>query len=155
MVRVSLQKCDTYDGDLSKGLIEKGIEVDFACQDITTAQGTSVFDHCIPTFLLCEGVMHYLSAEAVNKTVRCIAALSAKRSRLVFTFIRRGLLDRSVSFGDIGSMPVTLEESGETWTFGFRPEELQIYLAERGFILGPTSVRNRIAPSTWELRVAI
>jgi len=29
----------------------------------------------------------------------------------------------------------TLQRAGETWTFGFYPEHLQVYLAERGLDL--------------------
>jgi methyltransferase (TIGR00027 family) len=111
------------------------VEADFDRQDFSLALRDSGFDCSLPTFFLWEGVMHYLTAEAVDVTLRSIASLSAPGSRLVFTYIHRGLLDGTESFGDMGHIPETLRESGETWTFGLRPEELKDYLAGRGFSL--------------------
>jgi methyltransferase (TIGR00027 family) len=120
-------------GDLPTNLTF--LEVDFDRQDFAALLPSSGFDRTAPSFFLCEGVVHYLTAEAVDLTVRSIASLSAPGSRLVFTYIHRGLFDGSVSFGDLKSVPSTLKESGEKWTFGFHPDELAHYLAERGFTL--------------------
>lgn len=111
------------------------VPVDFNRQDFAVLLQTAGFDRFSPTFFLWEGVIHYLTAEAVDMTVRSIASLSAPKSRLVFTYIHRGLLDGSVSFGNLKQVPSTLKESGETWTFGFYPNELASYLSERGFSL--------------------
>jgi methyltransferase (TIGR00027 family) len=111
------------------------VEVDFDRQDFSQLLLNSGFKSSIPTFFLCEGVMHYLTSEAADKTLRLISSLSAKWSRLVFMYIHRGLLDRTVDFGDMGRIPDTLKKSGEAWTFGLRPEELRDFLSERGFSL--------------------
>jgi methyltransferase (TIGR00027 family) len=111
------------------------VEVDFASQDFTEMLNISRFDRTIPTFFLWEGVMHYLTAEAVDLTMRSIRSLSAPGSRLVFTYIHRGLLDGSVSFGEMGDVPNMLQKSGEVWTFGLYPDELSSYLSKRGFTL--------------------
>ncbi len=111
------------------------VGVDFDRQDFAAVLRTSGFDRNIATFFIWEGVIHYLSAGAVDLTLRSIASLSAPGSRLVFTYIHRGLLDGSVHFGDLRRIPSTLTKSGETWTFGFHPDELAQYLAERGFSL--------------------
>ena len=120
-------------GDIPNNITFVG--VDFDHQDVATALRASGFDEATPSFFIWEGVIHYLSAEAVDLTLRSIASLSAPGSRLVFTYIHRGLLDGSVSFGDLRSVPSTLTNSGESWTFGFYPDELAPYLAERGFML--------------------
>lgn len=39
------------------------------------------------------------------------------------------------TFGDMGRVPETLRKSGETWTFGLRPEEMKDFLAGHGFSL--------------------
>ena len=123
------------------------VPVDFDRQDFTTLLPASGFDRTIPSFFLWEGVIHYLTAEAVDRTVRSIASLSAPGSRLVFTYIHRGLLDGSVDFGDLKRVPGTLKDAGETWTFGFYPQHLARYLAERGFALvtdiGSTEYRKQ------------
>jgi methyltransferase (TIGR00027 family) len=111
------------------------VEVDFNRQDFAAVLRNSGFDQAVSSFFLWEGVVHYLIAEAVDLTLRSIASLSAPGSRLVFTYIHRGLLDGSVAFGDLRSIPGTLNDSGERWTFGFHPDELASYLAERGLRL--------------------
>lgn len=111
------------------------VSVDFDRQNFALLLRDSGFDHSIPTFFLWEGVMHYLTSDAVDKTLQSIASLSAPGSRLVFTYIHRGLLDGTDRFGNIGRVPSTLRKSGETWTFGLRPEELQPFLTSHGFSL--------------------
>lgn len=111
------------------------VEIDFDIQDITTVLKEAGFDQTLTTFFLWEGVMHYLTAEAVDTTLRSISSITIPGSRLVFTYIHRGLLDGTVQFGKLGEVPKTLQESGETWTFGLYPEELAGYLTERGFSL--------------------
>jgi len=56
-------------------------------------------------------------------------------SRIVFTYVHRGVLDGSATFGGTRHVRNTLQRAGETWTFGFSPEHLQVYLAERGLDL--------------------
>jgi len=111
------------------------VGVDFDRQDFSTMLLNSGFERSIPTFFLCEGVMHYLTSEAVDMTLRLISSISVQGSRLVFTYIHSGLLDGTANFGSMGRIPDTLRKSGETWTFGLRPEELRDFLAERGFSL--------------------
>ncbi len=111
------------------------VPIDFDIQDLSTELKAAGFDSSVPTFFLWEGVMHYLTAEAVDATLRAISVLTIPGSRLVFTYIHRGLLDGTVQFGKLGEVPTTLQESGETWTFGLYPEKLAEYLGERGFSL--------------------
>jgi methyltransferase (TIGR00027 family) len=111
------------------------VELDLSRQDPAVMLETSGFDRSIPSFFLMEGLMHYLTEEAVDAIMRSIALLAIKGSRLVFTYIHRGLLDGSINFGATGSVPATLRKSGETWTFGFHPDEIRAYLEERGFDL--------------------
>ena len=111
------------------------IEVNFSRQDFANLLEKAGFKREARSFFIWEGVMHYLSADAVDITLRSISSLSALGSKLVFTYIHRGLLDGKVIFGDMGYVPSTLQKSGETWIFGLYPEELSDYLAKRGFIL--------------------
>ncbi|HME52078.1 MAG TPA: SAM-dependent methyltransferase [Candidatus Lokiarchaeia archaeon] len=111
------------------------VGIDFDTQDIAIVLDDAGFDRSRLTFFLLEGVMHYLTAEAVETTLRSISSMTIPGSRLVFTYIHRGLIDGTVQFGKLGDTPSTLQESGETWNFGLYPEELAGYLAERGFSL--------------------
>jgi len=111
------------------------VPIDFDLQDITTELKLAGFDQAALTFFIWEGVMHYLTAEAVDATLRAISALTIPGSRLVFTYVHRGLIDGTVHFGKLGDVPSTLQDVGETWKFGLYPEKLARYLAERGFSL--------------------
>lgn len=111
------------------------VEIDFDHQDLSTVLSSTTFNRARVTFFLWEGLMHYLTAEAVDKTLRTIASLSTPGSRLVFTYIHQGLLDGTVQFEKWGSIPATLQESDESWTFGLSPADLADYLAKRGFLL--------------------
>ena len=111
------------------------VEVDFDRQDFSHLLLDSGFDRSKPSFFLWEGVMHYLTADSVDKTLRQLSSLSSPGSRLVFTYIHRGLLDGSESFGNLGHIPEALQDASETWTFGLRPEELKGFLSGRGFSL--------------------
>jgi methyltransferase (TIGR00027 family) len=111
------------------------VEVDFNHVDFAPVLENAGFDRSKKTFFIWEGVVHYLTEQAVDTTLRSIRSLSARGSRLTFTYIHRGLLDGTVSFGDMGRVPVTLQKSGESWRFGLYPEKLRGYLHDRGFSL--------------------
>lgn len=111
------------------------VPIDFDVQDLSTELKAAGFDQTVPTFFLWEGVMHYLTADAVDATLRAISALTIPGSRLVFTYIHRGLIDGTVQFGNLKEIPTTLKDAGETWRFGLYPEKLAGYLGERGFSL--------------------
>jgi methyltransferase (TIGR00027 family) len=84
---------------------------------------------------LCEGVMHYLGAAAVDGMLRAIATSSAAASRLVFTYLHGGLLDGSTTF-DGAHLPMSnVASAGEPWLWGLAPPEMPAFLAERGFTL--------------------
>jgi methyltransferase (TIGR00027 family) len=100
--------------------------------DLLRAAG---FDVSAQSVVLWEGVTNYLTAEAVDATLRGVARLCAPGSRLVFTYVHRGLLDGSPAFGDSQSVARLVRRVNEPWTFGLDPAELPAYLHERGLAL--------------------
>jgi len=83
---------------------------------------------------LWEGVTNYLTEESVDAVLRYAGSCSPG-SRIVFTYVHRGVLDGSVAFfggkkirGDVATL-------GEPWTFGFDPAELPAYLHARNLKL--------------------
>src|SRR5439155_20263702 len=50
------------------------------------------------TFFIWEGVTNCLTEEAVDSTLRYVSGVAARGSRIVFTYVHRGLLDGSVRF---------------------------------------------------------
>lgn len=92
------------------------------------------FDPAQRTFVIWEGVTGYLTAAAVDTTLRWIAA-AARCGELVFTYLHRNVLERPDAFGDLARIKRILDDSNEPWTFGFDPGELPAYLSARGFDL--------------------
>lgn len=84
-----------------------------------------------PTVVIWEGVTNYLTAGAVDNTLRRLAAITATGSRLIFTYVDRGVLDGRIT----GAWQDAVRKQGEPWTFGFEPAELPGYLRERGLRL--------------------
>ena len=109
------------------------VPVDLLTEDLGEALLRGGFAALEPTVVVWEGVTNYLTATAVDATLRRIAAITATGSRLVFTYVDRRVLD--------GAFPGAVEwheavrRMGEPWTFGFDPAGLAGYLAERGMRL--------------------
>jgi methyltransferase (TIGR00027 family) len=108
------------------------------------------------TLTVWEGVTMYLSAAAVDATVRAVAALSAPGSPFVFTYMDRahmtqpGLLARIVRRWVAGQ--------GEPLVFGWDPPALAGWLAERGLDLEDDVTfaegAHRLLPSHLAARLA-
>ena len=110
------------------------VTVDFNSETLTDALKRSGFDRALPACFIWEGVTNYLSAEAVDRTLRQVGQ-SAAGSLLLFTYVHRGVLDRPESFFGAQKLLSRLRSYGEPWTFGFHPRELDEYLAARNLRL--------------------
>lgn len=92
------------------------------------------FDKTRPACFIWEGATNYLTAETVDSVLRQIQQ-AALDSILLFTYIDGGVLENPERFFGAAKLIARLQSYGEPWTFGFCPEELQAYLAARGFRL--------------------
>jgi methyltransferase (TIGR00027 family) len=86
------------------------------------------------TLVIWEGVTNYLTAEAVDATLRWVGALT-EGSRLIFTYVDSDVLGGSNHFQNAARPRLAVKSAGEPWTFGFHPGELPLYLKERGLKL--------------------
>ncbi|MCC6156669.1 MAG: class I SAM-dependent methyltransferase [Deltaproteobacteria bacterium] len=86
-------------------------------------------------FVIWEGVTHYLPAMSVERTLREIATTCAPGSRLVFTYIHRGLIDGTIAFDGANLSRDRVSGEGEPWIFGFDPASLATDLAAYGLTL--------------------
>jgi methyltransferase (TIGR00027 family) len=109
------------------------VDVDFNTQSLGQALQDSGFNATERSFFIWEGVTNYLTEQAVDNTLSYTGGVPG--SRIVFTYVHRGLLDGSATFRRTRHVRNTLQRAGETWTFGLFPERLQAYLAERGLDL--------------------
>jgi methyltransferase (TIGR00027 family) len=123
------------------------VPADFSTEALDTVLPRSGYQAEARTFFICEGVTHYLSAEAVDAVFRSVARSAVAGSRMVFTYIHRSVLDGSVRFAGADQTLATVRRAGEPYTFGFDPAELPQYLAARGLRLiedvGARTYRDR------------
>jgi methyltransferase (TIGR00027 family) len=126
------------------------VGIDFNRESLDQRLTAAGLSHARPTMWIWEGVTNYLTAEAVDGTMRTVRRM-ADRSRLVFTYVHRDVLADSTTFPAGRALRATLAKAGEEWTFGFDPAELPAYLAERGFRLiedlGSVEYRQKWLPA--------
>ena len=109
------------------------VGVDLMRDDLAGALHRAGFSGEERTVVVWEGVTNYLTADAVDTTLRALAGIAAGGSRIVFTYVDRAALDGSGKYQ--GVWDAAVQRHGEPWTFGFDPEALPGYLAERGLRL--------------------
>ena len=111
------------------------VGIDFDREDLGAALDRGGYRSDQRTFFIWEGVTNYLTADAVDATFGWISAHTAPGSRVAFTYVHRGLLDGSRRFSDSEQWVGAVRSAGEPFTFGFDPDQLSTYLAERGLRL--------------------
>ncbi len=121
------------------------VAMDFEHDDLGERLRAAGFAAGEPAFFIWEGVTGYLSAEAVDATLRQLAALGAPGSQVVFTYLDAGTLAGGEGAGGAGAEGAGAEgagatidvvrRAGEPFRFGLDPAELAAYLAGRGFEL--------------------
>ena len=110
------------------------VPIDFNQRALPPAMAEAGYRESARTFFLWEGVTNYLSAAAVDATLRwCARAVAG--SLLLFTYVHRDVLTRPGAFVGTEQLFASLDKFGEKWTFGIDPGELRGYLAERGLAL--------------------
>jgi methyltransferase (TIGR00027 family) len=110
------------------------VPLDFDQERLSDALSNAGFQGGRRTLVIWEGVSNYLTAEAVDATLRWVGGL-AEGSRLIFTYVDADVLGSSDRFDDAARPRLAVTRAGEPWTFGFRPEQLPHYLRERGLQL--------------------
>lgn len=111
------------------------VPVEFGRDDLEGAVRAAGFQAAARTIVLWEGVTNYLTADAVDGTFRSIASLVDAGSPVLFTYIERAMLDGTKAFDGATESSEHVQRVGEPYTFGFHPDEVPAYLAERGFDL--------------------
>jgi len=123
------------------------VACNFDEQDLESVMRAARYDRMLKSFILWEGVTNYLSAGAVDTTLRWCAR-AAPGSRLLFTYVHRDVLTRPELFAGSKRLYASLARAGERLTWGIVPEELRPYLAERGLTL-----QSDLGASEYRLRV--
>jgi methyltransferase (TIGR00027 family) len=103
--------------------------IDFNRQSLPQVLANAGFNRSIPALFLWEGVTNYLSEDAVEAVLRYVGDC-APGSRIVFTYVHRGVLDGSIAFDGGPKIVRDVAEIGEPWTFGIDPAELPGFLSK-------------------------
>jgi len=110
------------------------VPVNFEQNDLASLMKDAGYCESKPTLFLWEGITNYLTADAVDSTLRWCSNASAG-SRLVFTYVHRDILTKPSAFVGSQSLFPSLERAGERFTFGIEPSQVPEYLAGRGHSL--------------------
>ncbi len=111
------------------------VATDFEREDLDAALSRTDFRRRVPTLFIWEGVTSYLSAAAVDATLRRLATLAAPRSQLIFTYLDHATLEGRSELPGARTAMAAVRHAGEPFRFGFDPAELPAYLDRRGFKL--------------------
>jgi methyltransferase (TIGR00027 family) len=111
------------------------VAVVFGQDDLASSLIAAGFRPAESTLVLWEGVTNYLDAKSMDATFRTLAQALGPSSPVLFTYVHRGMLDGSVRFDGAGTTMRAVRRAGEPFTFGFDPDQLPGYLAQRGFEL--------------------
>jgi methyltransferase (TIGR00027 family) len=122
------------------------VGIDFNSQSITKVLLNAGFDNSRPACMIWEGVTNYLTAEAVDRSLRQIGETAAKGSILLFTYVDRAVLQNPEKFFGGLRLIERLRSYGEPWTFGLDPGEVCSYLAARRLEL----VKDVSASEVWQ-----
>jgi methyltransferase (TIGR00027 family) len=110
------------------------VEIDFMQRSLPEELIRAGFQPSQPAVFLWEGVMNYLTGEAVEAVLRYVASCSPG-SQIIFTYVHSGILDGSVHFEGSDRLLRDVARLDERWTFGLTPDRLEEFLRDRGLCL--------------------
>jgi methyltransferase (TIGR00027 family) len=120
--------------------------VDLSYQDPGAVLKARGFDQNRPAIIIAEGVIEYLTGDAVERLFAFAREMGAQSSRLIFTFLATKVYEQ----GDIDALRNELHEGGETLKFGLVPERIDQFLNARGFrileMATPDKIKQKIVP---------
>jgi methyltransferase (TIGR00027 family) len=111
------------------------VGIDFNTQKLGDVLETAGFQTARKTLFIWEGVTQYITAEAVNDTLEFVSRTSGGGSKIVFTYVRQGIIDGSDRSEADQRIVAFASKAGSPWIFGIDPAELEQYLAARGLDL--------------------
>jgi methyltransferase (TIGR00027 family) len=111
------------------------IGMDFDQQDLGDVLLSAGFQKGKRTLFIWEGVTQYLTAEAVSNTLEFVSGVSGARSAIVFTYVRKGLIDGTDRPEWFESFLSLANRIDSPLKFGIHQSELEGYLSDRGLRL--------------------
>ncbi len=96
-----------------------------------------LWDGSAPTVIVAEGLLMYLSHDAVHDMFCQCAAITGAGSRIAFSYIPSGADGRPDAGRQTGLMLRLQRVMGEPWIWSIRPEELGSFLSKTGWMSAP------------------
>ena len=109
------------------------VGVDFDHETLEQLLPPSGYDEKKLTLFIWEGVVMYLTPDAVDGTLNFISQYSAPGSQVVFDYIYTALLDGSVHHGEVSRMRRARRFSGEGLSFSLPEGTVEEFLEQRDF----------------------
>ena len=91
------------------------------------------YNRKLKTLFIWEGVVHYLTAEAVDRTLEFVANNSGAGSSIVFDYLYLSALNAAHKRREIERMQRARMFTGEGLTFGIEERKVEEFLRKRGF----------------------
>jgi methyltransferase (TIGR00027 family) len=111
------------------------VGMDFDRQSLDSVLGAAGFQKGRRTLFIWEGVTQYITEQAVNDTLEFVSRASGVGSAIVFTYIRKGLIDGTDRPEWMGPFLSFARRVGSPMIFGLNPAGLEEYLADHGLRL--------------------
>ncbi len=113
----------------------KLIGMNFEQQDLDDMLSTAGFQKGKRTLFIWEGVTQYLTEEAVSRSLEFVSGVSGVVSAIVFTYVRRGIIDGTDRPAWFGTFLTFAKKVGSPLKFGLDQDELGQFLSNRGLKL--------------------
>lgn len=121
------------------------VAVNFERDDLEVELQRAGFNAAVPAVVVWEGVVSYLTEDAVNGNLDLLARLLPRGCRLIFTYMHKGVVDGSKSFRGTRRWRSWVGSKGEPFIFGFDPETLGQVVEAHGFDLESDASTEEIA----------
>jgi methyltransferase (TIGR00027 family) len=109
------------------------VPVDFCRDDLSSRLCDSGYDRTKKTLFLWEGVIYYLTAEAVDATFDFVTNHSGCGSSIIFDYFPLAVVDGTHAGREAQRMHKRVKDWGEPFRFGIEDNEIEPFLRERGF----------------------
>lgn len=127
-----------------KILVKKGVAfpeditfvpINFEEEDIAEVLGRAGYRADLTTLFLCEGVMMYLTRDAIADTLGFIRQNTAAGSCLLFDYVLNSVIRRENKLYGEAAIHNTVFKTGEEWVYGIEEGAIEPFLKQHGFSL--------------------
>lgn len=124
------------------------VPIDFNTQTIPGELKKAGYDPYLKTLFIWEGVTMYISAEAVDSTLKFISTQSAPGSSVVFDYMPLAVIQGDFNnYKDVRSLSFWVAYKGEPFIFGIAAGKSGAYVEQRGLTvlsdIGPKEMEDR------------